>query len=134
MALCVHEPACPECFYVAGCFLEKGLRPYHLWRRCMPPQDASIGGSRGCLTAALSQCLASVSFRLPSHPDPGTHAFYESLRKWRVRYAWLMGVVMSLSEFFCDTEGQPVRDYHPVLSVCTPFPGRLAVRRDREPP
>ena len=44
IALCVHEPTCPECFYVAGCFLERGLRPYHLRCRCMPPQAARMGG------------------------------------------------------------------------------------------
>ena len=51
-------------FFVAGCFLEKGLRPYHLRCRRTPPQATRIGGGLqvlgrviGCGGTCDSQCF-----------------------------------------------------------------------------
>ena len=39
------KPLAPECLDVAGCFLEKGLRPYHLrCRRTVAPEWGGGGG------------------------------------------------------------------------------------------
>ena len=44
----------PEGVHVAGCFLEKMLRPYHLWYR-MPPQAAGAGQGGGAQVPAPTQ-------------------------------------------------------------------------------